>query len=309
MIDITLLGTSALMPLPERALTAAVLSCGGRSLLLDCGEGTQIAVRRAGVSLMKADAFALTHMHGDHIFGIPGLLQTLGIQGRTEPLRLICPAGQEPTVALLLRLAEPLPFPVSAMALPPEGIALSALHPGWPDGARLTAFPTRHRVPSQGYAFTLDRAGRFLADQARALGVPVPLWRALQRGQRVEFDGRVIEPSEVLGPARRGLKVVFSGDTTACPELEDAARDADLLISEATYGEAEQAEMATEHGHMCFTQAAALAARAHVKRLWLAHFSQRVEDPALYLPLAQALFPAAVCGEDGMSMKLGFDGE
>lgn len=306
MIDITLLGTSALLPLPDRALTAVLLSCAGRAILFDCGEGTQTAARKAHASLMRTDVIALTHYHGDHVFGLPGLLQTMGSLNREAPLLITGPAGLHQAVSPLLRLAEWLPFPVTLREMPMEGLVLHALFPLWPSLARLTAFPTRHRVVSQGYAFTLGRMGKFLPEKARAYGIPQACWKTLQQGESVCVDGRAYTPDQVLGPDRKGLTFVFSGDTAPCDTLTEAARDADLLICEATYGEDDQAPLAAQYGHMTFSQAGQTAADAGAKSLWLAHFSQRMEEPALYLPCAQARFPQALCGEDGMHTTLTF---
>ena len=307
MIDITLLGTAALAPIPERALTAAVLSCAGHSILFDCGEGTQTAARRAGVSLMKTDLIALTHYHGDHIFGLPGLLQTMSVMSRTEPLYITGPEGLMEELEPILRLTGRTCFDILLVQLPPEGIALHTLAKGWPEAARLTPFATEHRVPSQGYAFTLDRAGRFDPDRARALGVPTRQWGLLQRGESVWAGERDVRPEDVMGPPRKGLKFAFTGDTTVCDSLIDGVRGADLLICEATYGQDEQAPMANEYGHMCFSQAAGIAKAADVRRLWLAHYSQMIEDPAEYLPNAMAIFPDAECGEDGKRITLRYE--
>ena len=228
MLTITLLGTAATMPLPDRALTAAAAECVGHSLLFDCGEGTQAAARRAGVNLMKLDAICLTHYHGDHIFGLPGLLQTLGCQGRTRPLALYGPAGLDAIWPALRTLTGPLSYPIRARQLDKDPVDLAAF--GWPAGAQLLPIPTRHRVPSRGYALTLPRAGRFLPEKARALGVPVADWKKLQHGETVQVREWEVTPAEVLGPPRRGLKFVFSGDTAPCPALEAAAQDADLLL-------------------------------------------------------------------------------
>ena len=306
MIDIVLLGTSALLPLPDRALTAVHLSCGGHSILFDCGEGTQSAARKAHVSLIKTDIIALTHYHGDHVFGLPGLLQTMGTMGRTEPLLLTGPAGLKQAMDPIFRLTEWLPFDVRLKELPPDGLVLCDYFPGWPARTRLTAFPTRHRVVSQGYAFTLGRAGAFQPQQAKDLSIPVQLWSILQRGETVTDGHRSFSPEQVMGPERPGLKFVFTGDTFPCASLTQAAENADLMICEATYGETEQADLAQEYGHMTFSLAGQAAAQAHVKRLWLAHYSQRIETPEEYLPLAQAHFPNAVCGQDGMKITLQF---
>lgn len=307
MIDVTLLGTASLMPLPDRALTAATLTCAGHTILFDCGEGTQTAARRAGVSLMKADVIALTHYHGDHTFGIPGLLQTMHSLNREKQLWIAGPEGLEAAMAPLMALTGRTNYDVKLLTLPEGGLELRALDRGWPDGARLTAFRTVHRVPSQGYAFTLARAGKFNPAAATALGVPTRLWSLLQRGEAVDADGRTVLPGDVLGAPRRGLKVVFSGDTALCDALVDASAGADLLICEGTYGENEQAQMAGDYGHMNFAQAATAAARANARRLWLCHYSQMIETPADYLPNAAAIFASAQCGEDGMALSLKFE--
>ena len=307
MITVTLLGTAATMPLPDRALTAAVLECSGHSLLFDCGEGTQAAARRAGVSLMKLDGICLTHWHGDHIVGLPGLLQTLGCQGREKPLALFAPAGDAGLLEALRALAGPLPYPLRPALLPPEGLDLTAL--GWPAGAALSAFPTRPRVASQGYCFTLARAGKFDPQRARALGVPMPLWGRLQKGETVSAGERLVRPEEVLGPARRGLRVVFSGDTAPCPGLEEAARGADLLLCDATYPTDDYADQAALYGHSTFPQCGALAARAGARRLWLVHYSPIIQQPEAYLGEARAAYPAAEGGADGKQITLRFEEE
>ena len=307
MLTITLLGTAATMPLPDRALTAAVAECGGHSLLLDCGEGTQTAARRAGVNLMKLDAICLTHYHGDHIFGLPGLLQTLGCQGRERPLTIYGPEGLGEIWPALRTLAGPLPYPVRAVQLDTDPIDLTTLSSGWPAGAQLTPFRTRHRVPSVGYRLELPRAGRFDPARARALGVPVQQWKLLQQGQSVLVKGRTVAPAEVLGAPRRGLSMVFSGDTAPCAALEQAAQGADLLICDATYALPEQEAQAAQWGHSTFGQSAALAARAGAHRLWLTHYSPMITDPEADLPQAQSIFPAAVCGADGMQITLQYE--
>ena len=217
MLTITLLGTAATMPLPERALTAAVAECGGHSLLLDCGEGTQTAARRAGVNLMRADAICLTHYHGDHIFGLPGLLQTLGAQGRTRPLVLLGPEGLLEVWRAVYALTGPLPYAVKPLICRAgQPVALDALSDGWPAGATLLPVATKHRVRSLGYRLELPRAGRFAPEKARALGIPVTQWRLLQRGQAVPLAERMVQPAEVLGS---GNDARFAALLTAADKL------------------------------------------------------------------------------------------
>ncbi|MBD3879318.1 MAG: ribonuclease Z [Quinella sp. 1Q5] len=308
MIDITLLGTAALVPIPERALTAAFLTCGGHSILFDCGEGTQSAAVKAGVSLMKTDLIALTHYHGDHILGLPGLLKTMWRMGRKEPLYITGPEGLwQKAMEPILRLTGRTAYPIELIELPAEGLQLRKLIRGWASAAKLTVFKTVHKVPSQGYCFTLGRAGKFLPQKAKALGVPVNQWSLLQNGQSVQFDDTVILPEQVLGEPRKGLKFVFTGDTEVCDSMIDAAQGADLMICDATYGDDTQVQHSTDYSHMTFAQAATVAAKANVKRLWLAHFSQRIRNPKDYLPNATAIFANTICGQDGMSMTLHFE--
>ena len=302
MINITLLGTSALRPLPRRALTSAFLTFMGHSVLFDCGEGTQTAAASAGISLMKTEIIAITHFHGDHIFGLPGLLQTMMLAERTDTLYIAgpeCPGGE---LKHILALAGTLTFPVERIVIPPEGLSLST----WPQEARISSFPTQHRIASQGYCFTLGRAGKFMPQKAEALGIPVKLWRLLQKGENVESDGRLITPGQVMGEPRKGLKFTFTGDTAECHALDEAAKGSDLLICEATYGANEHAAMAKERGHMVFSQAAMTAKKAGVKQLWLAHYSPMVDEPLQYLANATEIFPDTACGYDGMRMELQF---
>ena len=308
MIDVTLLGTAATMPLPDRALTSAHLSYRGRSILFDCGEGTQSAARRAQASLMKTDLIALTHYHGDHIFGLPGLLQSLSCLERRDPLFITGPEGLAEILSPILQLAGWLPYPVELISLPDAGLPLSGILPGWSSDAFLMPVRTRHRVPSLGYRFSLRRPGKFDPDAAGHLGIPKTMWSILQRGNPVTLaDGQVIKPEMVLGEERKGLSVVFSGDTAPCEALVSAASDADLFLCEATYGDDSYAGQAAQYGHCTFSQAAGMARDAQAKRLWLMHFSQILRVPGDALPLAQAVFPDAVCGTDGMRLTLNFD--
>lgn len=306
MIDVTLLGTSALLPLPNRALTAAVLFCGGHSILFDCGEGTQVAARRAGVSLMKTDIIALTHYHGDHIFGLLGLTQTMHSLGRKETLYITGPEGLEKTLEPVLKLVRWTDYEIKLFSLPKNGLRLSEFIHGWAFEAKLSAFKTEHNVPSQGYCFTLGRAGKFMPQRAQELNVPVTQWGVLQKGGSVQVGDKIIFPEQVLGEPRKGLKFIFTGDTTKCDSLVEAAKGADLMICEGTYGKNEKEEVALRHGHMTFSQAAEMAKRAEVNQLWLAHYSQTIRDPRVYLENATKIFPNTICGRDGMSTTLHF---
>ena len=305
MIELTLIGTGALMPLPDRALASLFLKVMGKSILFDCGEGTQSAAKKAGVNLQSVDLIALTHFHGDHILGLPGLLQSLSCFGRTQPLYITGPKGLFEELSPILSLCKEVLFEIRLIEIPEEGLNLSLV--GFPDTAQLSAFHTAHRVESQGYVFTLRRRGKFLREKADALLVPPVLRSKLQKGEAVSFDGRTVYPADVMSEERKGLKVVFSGDTGVCRTLTDAAGNADLLFCEATFSQDEHEEKANERGHMTFRQAARTAHEAHAKRLCLIHFSPRVTEPESFLSNATEEFENTFIGEDGMRFCLNFE--
>lgn len=316
MIDITLLGSAAAMPSLQRGMTAAALRCGGRCILFDSGEGTQTALRREKISPLKIDLIALSHYHGDHIFGLPGLLQTMSCLRRTEPLTITGPEELAAAMEPVLQLAGVTDFAVRLLPCPEQGFAMEELHPAWPKGARCAAVPTAHRVPSRGYVFSLPRPPKFEPEKARALGIPAKQWGkiiarpgepVLLEGKPLYQQGRLVYGYMLMGKPRRGLRFVFSGDTQPCPAMAEAAAGADLLIHEATYGEDSFEAQASLYGHSTFRQAALLAAQAQVRELWLTHFSQTMRRPEDCLPIAQAIFPHTRCGYDGLSAKLSFD--
>ena len=307
MLKVTLPGTGATMPLPHRATATGAIQYQGHNILLDCGEGTQTAARRADVSLVKIDCICLTHYHGDHIFGLPGLLQTMASQGRTQPVLLLGPAKDyAQTIGLLLALAGELPFPVVQRPQASVGQSMTL----W-DGLHLTSFPLFHRAPCVGYRFDLPRAGEFSPEKAQALGVDRRLWGQLQKGNAVPgIKGRMIQPAEVLGPPRKGLSVVYALDTAPCESLVAAAQGADLLICDATYSGAVQEELdkAALYGHTTFGQCARMAVQAGVKKLWLTHYGGALtSDPDSQLWRAQEIFPAAETGFDGKTILLKFE--
>lgn len=296
-LSVTLLGCGGTHPLPNRALSALALTAGGRTLLLDCGEGTQTALRRWHVSLYRIDAILLTHYHGDHIFGLPGLWQTMASLGRTAPVVVAGPPGLAQILQPLRQVAGPLPFALEPREMADCRGALTLA------GLAVEAFPLRHRVPCCGYACTLPRAGRFDPARARAAGIPVSLWARLQAGETV--DG--FAPEMVLGPPRRGLKVVYATDTRPNDALRAAARDADLLCMDATYAGDADGDKARLYGHSTCRETGALAAEAGVRRLWLTHYSAAVQDPATGLAAAQTAFAGAEAGYDGLRLTLTFD--
>ena len=288
------------MPLPERRLAALLMRIRGRLLLVDCGEGTQVAIRESGFSLARIDTICITHFHADHLAGLPGLLLTMGTSGRTDPVRIIGPKHTQMVVQCLCVIAQALPFELTFEEVD------SDCHPGSFQEAQLHAFALHHTIPCLGYRFTLDRPGKFDPARALASGIPVEYWRRLQCGETVRAGQTTYTPEMVLGPARPGISVAYCTDTRASDSIRESVRFADLFICEGTYGDPEKAESAHQHGHMTFEEAARLAASAKVKRLLLTHFSPSMPDPERFVPLAQSIFPETSAGYDTQHLCLRF---
>lgn len=300
MIDVLLMGTGAMVPLPDRWLSSALVRCGGSLILFDCGEGTQISWRRYHWGFRRLDAVCLSHVHADHVAGLPGLLHTVANAGRVEPLAVYGPVGTSDVVDGLRVIARHLPFEVEVRELS-DGDRFPL-----PNGLRGTVREGEHRVPVLGYRLDLDRQPAFDHDRAIALGVPPVDWSRLQRGEDVTIDGRTIAPDEVRGESRSGISFAFVTDTRPTDALVGLVKGADLLICEATYGEDEDQPKAALHGHMTVREAATLAARAGAKTLWLTHFGAGMTDPAAYRETARSVFPGAEMGKEGLMGRLTF---
>lgn len=300
MLDVALLGTGGTMPMKNRWLTSCLIRNDGQGVLIDCGEGTQIALKCAGRSVQKLDLLCFTHYHADHISGLPGLLLSMGLEGRTEPLMLAGPRGLRRTVEGLRVIAPELPFELAYTEFDAEPFSFSAA------GLELTAFAVQHTMHCCGYRLHLPRIGKFDPERAKAAGIPLKAWGLLQKQESVELDGVTYHQSQVLGAPRRGLTVTYCTDTRPVPEIMKYADDADLLILEGMYGEPEKLGKAIETKHMMFTEAAEIARDCNAHRLWLTHFSPSLPNPKEYLPLAQEIFPDTVIPEDGKALDLQF---
>lgn len=289
------------MPLPYRWLTSLMVRYNGSSLLIDCGEGTQIAIKEKGWSFKPIDVICFTHYHGDHISGLPGMLLTMGNADRTEPLTLIGPKGLERVVGALRVIAPELPFKIIYKEIM-----------GWEqvfemNGYRLKAFRVNHNVPCYGYTIEVDRAGRFDVARAEAAGIPKRFWGILQKGETVVEDGRVFTPDMVLGPARKGLKIAYATDTRPTDSMKENARGADLFVCEGMYGEKEKLKKAKEYKHMTFYEAAEIAKAAGVKEMWLTHYSPSLSYPEEYMKDVRAIFGGALAAKDGQTTELVFE--
>lgn len=303
MLDICLLGTGGMMPLPYRWLTSMMARYNGQSILIDCGEGTQIAMKEKGWSPKPIDVICFTHFHADHISGLPGMLLTMGNAERTEPLLLVGPKGLTKVVASLRVIAPELPFVIDCLELAePEHI----IHL---DGFRIEAFKVNHNVPCYGYSICVDRIGKFQVDRAVALGIEKKYWNRLQRGETIETKEMTLVPEMVLGPKRKGLKVTYCTDTRPTEGIVSHAAGADLFICEGMYGEPDKKAKAKENKHMTFYEAADMARRAGAAKLWLTHYSPSLNRPEEYLYDTRKIFKDTEVCKDGKTVELLFEDE
>ena len=304
MLDICLLGSGGMMPLPYRWLTALMVRYNGSSLLIDCGEGTQIAIKEKGWSFKPIDVICFTHYHGDHISGLPGLLLTMGNAERTEPLTLIGPKGLERVVNALRVIAPELPFPIIYKEINGNEETFELA-----DGYRLKAFRVNHGILCYGYTLELDRAGKFQLQKAMEQEIPKQYWSRLQKGEVIEDGGRVLTPDMVLGPQRKGIKLTYCTDTRPVPVIAECAKQADLFICEGMYAEKEKEAKARQYKHMTFYEAANLAKSAEARAMWLTHFSPSLNRPEEYMDDVRRIFPRAKAGKDGKTKELKIDEE
>ena len=302
MLDICLLGSGGMMPLPYRWLTALMVRYNGSSLLIDCGEGTQIAIKEKGWSFKPIDVICFTHYHGDHISGLPGLLLTMGNAERTEPLTLIGPKGLERVVNALRVIAPELPFPIIYKEINGNEETFELA-----DGYRLKAFRVNHGILCYGYTLELDRAGKFQLQKAMEQEIPKQYWSRLQKGETIADEQAVYTPDMVLGPPRKGIKLTYCTDTRPVPAIVENASGSDLFICEGMYGEKDKDAKAREHKHMTFYEAAKLARDAQVGEMWLTHYSPSLTRPEEYMDDVCKIFPAAKAGKDRKSVELDFE--
>ena len=299
MLEFCTLGTGGTLPIPERALSSLYVRVNGRSLLIDCGEGTQVGIRRLGWGFRCLDGMLLTHYHGDHCTGIAGLLLSLEKAGRDEPFHIWGPKGLKRVIEGLCVIVPPLSFAVMLHELPAEGGGLELI------GLKIRAFPVDHGgIPCFGYRMTLERGAVFDPEKATALGVPVSDWKRLQQGETVRYGLKKVRREDVTGGNRKGITLVFSTDTRPCEMLEKHCGDADLLILEGMYGTEEKMPQALKNHHMLFTEAAEIARKTEAGGLLLTHFSTSMETPEEYLPAAREIFERTWAAADGQTVTM-----
>ena len=304
LLEFCTLGTGGTLPIPDRALSSLYVRVNGRALLIDCGEGTQVGIRRLGWGFRCLDGLLMTHYHGDHCTGLAGLLLSLEKAGRDETFHIWGPKGLKRVVEGLCIIVPPLSYPVLLHELPAAGDDIGII------GLKIRAFPVDHGgIPCFGFRLTLPRQAAFDPDKARRLEVPVSEWKRLQEGKTVQIHGREIHPEEVTGMDRRGISLVFSTDTRPCETLEKNARGADLLILEGMYASEDKRPQALKNHHMMFAEAAEIARNAGTAALLRTHFSTSLEDPEQYLDETRAIFEHTWTAHDGQTVTMRYPGE
>lgn len=301
MLDICLLGTGGMMPLPRRWLTSLMLRYNGKSILIDCGEGTQLAIKEQGWSFNPIDVICFTHYHADHISGLPGLLLTMGNADRTEPVTMIGPKGLSRVVSSLRVIAPELPFDINFIELTENEQTIEIC------GLVIEAFKVNHNVLCYGYSVKLNRQGRFMVEKAEENNIPKQYWSKLQKGEEIQYEGRILTPDMVLGEERKGLHIVYCTDTRPMTIIASKGVGSDLMILEGMYGEPDKIKKAKEYKHMTFYEAAELAREADTKQMWLTHYSPSLIRPEEYLEEVRNIFPRTIVAKDGRSIVLNFE--
>lgn len=301
MLDICLLGTGGMMPLPNRRLTSMIAKSNGISLLIDCGEGTQIGIKENRWSPKSIDIICFTHFHADHISGLPGLLLTIGNSDKTTPLTLIGPKGLKEVVLSLCIIAPNLPFSLEFIEFSKDEERIEI------GPYILDAYRVDHNIECYGYSIMIPRKRKFYIDRAKELNIPQKYWKRLQNEEIIKEDDNIYNPDMVLGDKRKGIKVTYCTDTRPNTLLEKYASESELLICEGMYGEDDKIDKAIEHKHMTFLEAASIAKKSSPKELWLTHFSPSLSNPKDFLDEVKNIFPSTKIGEDGMSIEIKFD--
>ncbi len=299
MIDVCLAGTGGMMPLKNRWLTCLWAEYQGKALLIDCGEGTQIALAQSGLKLSRLDTIFLTHIHADHIAGLPGLLLSLGNYGKTDVLKIYGPEGVIRAVENLCYICPFLPFGIEVSELRTNEVTQLCRN-----DITVSFLPLKHRIPCLGYSFTLKRKPVFNPAKAAALNIPQKLWSILHSGENIELDGRTITPAMVIDEERRPLKLTYMTDSVYCDKMIPFAEGSDLLVCEGMYGDDDNIEKMTEKYHMVFSDSARIASAANVKELWLTHYSPALVKPEDYEQSVREIFPNTVISKDGQKTVL-----
>jgi ribonuclease Z len=297
-MEIIFLGTSSAIPTNHRNHSAIALKAFGEIMLFDCGEGTQRQMTRARLSPMKIDKIFLTHFHGDHILGLPGLIQSMAFRGRTEPLEIYGPQGLYQLVDCMRGLGYfAMSFEIKVYEIS-EGTVLEN------NDYIICCCKTEHSVLNFAYSIEEKRSPKFNKEKALSLGVkPGPAYGKLQSGVPVKIGEKLITPEQVLGEKRNGRKIVYSGDTLACDQMINFSLESDILIHESTFNNSHK-DKAYETGHSTSAMAAEIAEKSNVKKLILTHISTRYKDTKVMEREAIEIFEDSCIAEDIMTVKV-----
>lgn len=308
MVDFLMIGTGGGMPTPTRFLSAGLISYKGRKILIDCGEGTQVSMRIANSGFKSIDVICITHAHGDHIVGLPGLLGTIGNSGRTEPLTIIGPEGITRVINGLRTIAEYLPYEINIIENPEDKIILDN---GYINGeVEINTCILDHSSPCIGYNFYIKRTPRFNVDSAILNNVPKILWSKLQKNvSEIEYEGRTYYKHMVLGEERKGIKISYVTDSRPIEYIPEFIRNSDLFICEGTYGDDADIDKAEKNKHMTFRESAELAKSGEVKKLLLTHFGTAMVSPEEFLENASSVFINTEIAYDRYKISLNFEEE
>ena len=305
MIDLVLLGCGGNVPMPNRNLSSLFINYKGKKILIDCGEGTQVSMRMKNCGFKTIDLILITHLHGDHIIGLIGLLSTMGNSGKVDDLTIVGPRGIIETMNAIKVLIEYLPYKVIVVEDPKETFTLDE-HPVFKD-LEISTLELDHSTECLGYSLYFKRTPKFNIKKARANKVPQCLWNKLQKVPDLFYDGKMYTSNMVLGDDRKGIKISFITDTRFLLTIPDFIRDSDLFICEGMYGDDMDISKAVKNKHMTFTEAANLAKLGNVKKLLLTHFSPSLENPQDFLENATRIFPNTIIGEDRLSLTLNYE--
>lgn len=304
MADVCLLGTGGMLPLKDRFLTSLYVEYNGKAVLIDCGEGTQVAVAKHGLKMSKIELILFTHCHADHVMGLTGLLLSVGNCSRTAPLDIAAPISCIGVLEKLVSICGGLPYEVRLHGIPedrPYEFTADMIDPM----LKIRTLPLSHRVSCMGYSLILDKKPVFLPDKAKELDIPIEYWKRLHSGESVTLsDGRNVSPEAVTGEKKPPLKITYTTDTLPIDGIVGFAEGSDLFVCEGMYGLSEKKESMNEKRHMLMQDACNIAKKAGVKRLWLTHYSPAEKEPSLYADELEQIFPDTVISADGEKITL-----
>ena len=304
MIDLVLLGCGGNMPMPNRFLSSLFINYKGRKILIDCGEGTQVSMRMKNCGFKTVDLICITHLHGDHIYGLMGLLSTIGNSSRTEDLTIVGPKGICDTINAMKILIEYLPYKLIVIENP---VGTFSLNNDIFKDIEISTTQLDHSSECIGYSFYFKRSPKFNPEKAIKNNVPKILWQKLQNGKNIVFNNITYSPEMVLGDDRKGIKISFVTDTRPILSIPEFIKNSDLFVCEAMYGDDLDISKAVKNKHMTFREAANLARLGNVNKLLLTHFSPSLGEPNLYKKNATDVFENTIIGEDRLSISLNFE--